>query len=100
MFVVIFRAKMNHLDSEYSQLAQQLRNLALTEFGCLEFYSVSDGLNEIALSYWPDEERIGAWKKCAEHVSAQKLGAARWYESYSVQICSVTQQYHFPVGSD
>lgn len=73
-----------------------MRDLALTEFGCLEFHAVTEGLNEIALSYWPDEDTIRAWKQHSDHLIAQELGREKWYESYSVQICKVNREYHFP----
>ena len=98
MFVVIFRARANQLDHEYAQVAQRMRRLALAEFGCVEFDAVTEGTNEIALSYWHDEESIRAWKLQAEHVIAQELGRERWYESYTVQICEIRRQYQFPPG--
>jgi heme-degrading monooxygenase HmoA len=93
MFVVIFRAKAAKLDDEYSRIAQTLRTLALTEFGCLEFHAVTEGAHEIALSYWPDQEKIRAWKQHSDHLIAQELGKKRWYESYSVEVCEVKRQY-------
>lgn len=60
MFVVIFRAKIAKLDDEYNKVAQRLRDLALTEFGCLEFHALTEGNDEIALSYWPDQDKIRA----------------------------------------
>ena len=36
MFVVIFRAKTRRLDTEYSQVAKRMRELALAKFGCLD----------------------------------------------------------------
>ena len=94
MFVVIFRAKATNLNDEYNKVAQRLRDLALTEFGCLEFHAVTEGECEIALSYWPDLETIQIWKRHSEHLIAQELGRKNWYESYSVQICEVKRQYH------
>jgi heme-degrading monooxygenase HmoA len=96
MYVVIFRAKVRSLDPEYSRTADRMRELALSEFGCLEFHAVSEGDDEIALSYWPDEESIRRWKAHPEHVLAQKAGRERWYESYSVQIAEITRQYRVP----
>ncbi len=65
MFVVIFRAKTRRLDTEYSQVAKRMRDLALAKFGCLEFFSVYQGDNEVALSYWPDENKIQNWKNAS-----------------------------------
>ncbi len=84
MYVVIFRARVRTLDSEYSRIAAQLRELALQQFGCLEFHALNEGANEVALSYWPDEQSIRAWKSHADHVLAQQLGRERWYASYTV----------------
>jgi heme-degrading monooxygenase HmoA len=93
MFVVIFRAQVRQFDADYSALAAQMRELALTQFGCLEFTAVSEGEQEIALSYWPDEASIRAWKQQADHLMAQKLGRERWYAEYSVEIAQITRSY-------
>lgn len=93
MYVVIFRAKLRTLDPEYFKLAARMRELALGQFGCLEFHAVTEGRNEVALSYWPSEEHIRSWKSHPEHVLAQEAGRKRWYESYSVQIAQITREY-------
>lgn len=94
MFVVIFRARVRRLDEEYSRVAARMRELATTRFGCLEFHSVTEGQDEVALSYWPDEKSIRAWRDHPEHVLAQQAGRDRWYESYSVQVAQITREYH------
>ncbi|HPF60382.1 MAG TPA: antibiotic biosynthesis monooxygenase [Candidatus Competibacteraceae bacterium] len=93
MFVVIFRAKIRQLDAEYVRVAARMRELALSEFGCMEFHAVTEEENEVALSYWPNEESIRAWKAHPEHVAAQEIGRKRWYESYSVQVAEVSREY-------
>jgi heme-degrading monooxygenase HmoA len=93
MFVVVFRATVRSLDDEYSKVAARLRELALNEFECLEFHSVTEGRNEVALSYWESEENIRAWKAHPEHIAAQARGKEFWYESYSVQIANITREY-------
>ncbi|MBY0463351.1 MAG: antibiotic biosynthesis monooxygenase [Burkholderiales bacterium] len=96
MFVVIFRATARHLDAEYSATAATLRNLALTQFGCLEFVAVTEGDQEVALSYWPDEASIRAWKQHTDHLMAQRLGRERWYRSYSVEVAEIKRHYQQP----
>ncbi len=96
MYVVIFRATARALDAEYARTAARVRELALREHGCLEFVSVSEGDREIALSYWPDEERIRAWKQHADHAMAQELGQERWYSSYRVDVARVERSYRYP----
>jgi heme-degrading monooxygenase HmoA len=93
LFVVIFRAKVRSADSEYSRVSARMRELALGQFGCLDFQAVTEGGNEIALSYWPDEESIRAWKSHPEHVLAQQLGRERWYESYVVHVAQIAREY-------
>jgi heme-degrading monooxygenase HmoA len=93
MFIVIFRAKISKIDETYTTISKKLRDLALTKFGCLEFHAVTEGDTEIALSYWPDEEKIRAWKQHSDHLLAQQLAKKSWYESYSVQICELRREY-------
>ena len=93
MFVVIFRAKVRAFDAEYAQMAARMRTLALEQFGCLEFHAVTEGEHEVALSYWPSEDAIRAWKAHPEHALAQQAGRERWYASYSVQVAHVTREY-------
>lgn len=97
MYVVIFRATIRSLDAEYSALAARMRELALREFGCIEFQAVTEGRNEVALSYWPSEEAIRRWKAHPEHLLAQQHGRERWYESYSVQVAQISREYGAPV---
>ena len=94
MFVVIFRAKVRVIDDEYLATAGELRDLALREFGCLEFHSLLENQHEVALSYWPDEESIRAWKAHPDHMLAQQSGKQKWYESYSVQVARVEREYN------
>jgi heme-degrading monooxygenase HmoA len=93
MFVVIFRATARTLDADYAAMAAQLRELALTQFGCLEFVAVTEGSQEVALSYWPDEVGIRAWKQQADHLMAQQLGRERWYSDYRVEVAQVQRRY-------
>jgi heme-degrading monooxygenase HmoA len=95
MVVVIFRAKIRHLDADYADVAARMRELALTQFGCLEFQAVSEGADEVALSYWPDEASVLAWKSHAEHILAQQMGRQRWYQSYVVQVAHIGREYRF-----
>jgi len=93
MYVVIFRAKIRMLDDDYMRMAARMRELALHQFGCIAFHSVTQGCEEIALSYWPDEASIRAWKAHPEHVLAQQAGQEQWYAAYSVQVAAITREY-------
>lgn len=92
-FIVIFRATIREVDEEYARTAARLRELALNQFGCLEFHAVTEGSNEIALSYWESESAIREWKAHPEHVLAQQRGREKWYASFSVQIAHIGCEY-------
>ncbi len=100
MYVVIFRARPGAIDSDYAHTAARMREIAFASFGCLDFVSVTEGDQEVALSYWPDEASIQQWKAHSEHVLAQELGREKWYASYIVQIAEIKREYQFnpPAG--
>lgn len=93
MFAVIFKAEINELDAEYTEVAERMRNLAINEYGCTEFTALTEGDTEIAISYWEDDDQIRKWKQNAEHLSAQAKGKSKWYKSYTVQVVEVLREY-------
>ncbi|TLU61287.1 antibiotic biosynthesis monooxygenase [Thalassotalea litorea] len=93
MYAVIFTATMKLVDDEYLQMANQLRELAFSEFGCLEFTSSTEGEKEIAISYWPTKQHILNWKQHPLHQTAQALGKSRWYQNYRVQVVKIEHEY-------
>ncbi len=97
MIVVIFRAKMRSIDDEYLETAKRMRELAMTQFSCKEFHAVCEDGEEVALSYWPDEASIKAWREHPEHKEAQRRGQQKWYQSYRVEVANITREY--PMGS-
>ena len=93
MYAVIFKAEINQLDKSYSETALRMRELAINKYGCTEFVAVTEGNNEIAISYWENQEQITKWKQDAEHLVAQELGRSTWYKSYKVEIVEVIREY-------
>lgn len=87
--MVIFRATVAEFDEAYTHMAQELRKLAITQYGCLEFTSFTEGNREIALSYWPSLEHIRVWKNDPLHKRAQQRGKDKWYSDFSVEICKL-----------
>ena len=96
MYAVIFKATFAHVDEEYSRMAQNLRDLAFNKYGCLDFVSVTEGNEEIAISYWETKQQIQDWKSDPQHRLAQQAGRDKWYEKYSVEICEVGRSYKNP----
>jgi len=93
MYAVIFRARVAEVDDEYRQVAERMRQLAIEKYGCKGFTSVTEGDEEIAISYWENEKQIKAWKNDAEHMRAQGKGRSKWYRSYHVQVVKVVREY-------
>ncbi len=93
MYAVIFKAKTKKLDNNYFKMAKLMRELAMNEYGCVEFTAVTEGSDEIAISYWESMEQIKKWKQNSEHLVAQKLGKEKWYEEYTVEIVEVISRY-------
>ncbi len=93
MYAVIFTAKINEVDNAYYEMAVQLRDLAINKYGCIEFTAITEGNNEIAISYWQNEEQIAHWKNDAKHLVAQELGREKWYKSYRVQVVKIVREY-------
>lgn len=93
MYAVIFRATIRELDSQYLDMAERMRELAINEYGCIEFTACTEGDKEIAVSYWPSLDSIKKWHQNSEHKEAQALGKSKWYASYQVQVTEVIREY-------
>ena len=74
-------------------MASEMRDLAIEKYGCLEFVATTEGEDEIAISYWPDEDSISRWKSDTKHIKAQKLGQSKWYKSYTVEVVELKRKY-------
>lgn len=81
-------------DDAYGTTAGRMEELAAVQPGYLGFESARspDGLG-ISVSYWVDDAAARAWKQVAEHLVAQRRGAAEWYAAYRVRVATVTRDY-------
>ena len=97
MFAVIFSSQhsANPDDLEgYSETTDAMVELAKKQPGFLRIESArgADGF-DITVSYWDSLESIAAWKAHEKHRVAQAQGRSRFYERYSVKVCSVERAY-------
>jgi heme-degrading monooxygenase HmoA len=99
MYAVIFKATINKLDDTYSKTAARMRELAMNEYGCSEFVSVTEGDHEISISYWKEQKDIIEWKKNSEHLATQELGKSKWYKYYQVQVVEIIREYKYYISS-
>ena len=104
MHVVIFRARLKSLDkdaeSAYQRTAERMRTLALADYACVDFVAMTEGDEEVAISYWDSLEDIAAWRSDPEHQGAQTMGSEHWYQSYRVQVLLLQREYTGPKRSD
>ena len=95
MYAVIFKAKINILADDYFEMAERMRTLAMNKYGCVEFTSLTEGEQEISISYWETKEQIQQWKSDPKHMRAQALGREKWYSSYDVQVVKILREYQY-----
>jgi heme-degrading monooxygenase HmoA len=95
MYAVIFKAKTGVQDHQYSEMVGTMRDLAFEKYHCQDFLAVTEGQQEIAISYWNTEEDIRNWHQDSQHSLAQKLGREKWYESYVVEVVKIERRYTF-----
>lgn len=100
MFAVIFKAQIRELDHTYHETAARLRELAMGQYGCVEFMSFTEGDQEISISYWKTQTQIDLWRKNAAHLETQALGKSKWYKSYHIEVVQVIRQYRYPTSPE
>lgn len=93
-YAVIFTSLRTDVDQGYSQMAEQMEELAQTQEGFLGMESARNEIG-ITVSYWSDLEAIRRWKAHAEHKIAQEKGKSDWYKNYKVRIAKVERDYEF-----
>ena len=81
----------------YEEMSRRMAELGVRQPGYLGREGMTDGQGrDLTVLYYADDESIRAWKADVEHVEAQRLGKARWYECYTVEVARVERAYAFP----
>lgn len=93
-YAVIFTSTRTDGDNGYSEMAQQMEDLAKQQAGYLGIESASGEIG-ITVSYWDSLESIANWKANTDHLFAQQKGIQDWYTWYKVRICLVEREYDF-----
>ena len=96
-WAVIFSSRRTlHSEQQYEETANRMVELAKQQAGFLGIESARDSEGfGITVSYGKEEASIGEWKSHAEHIFAQKMGRAEWYQSFKTRICKVEREYGF-----
>ena len=93
-YAVIFTSLRTETDEGYSEMAEQMIEMAQLQPGYLGIESARAEIG-ITISYWKTEEDIRAWKAETTHRLAQKYGRDFWYKAYRVRVCKVEREYGF-----
>lgn len=95
-YAVIFTSVRTEVDNGYSEMADQMVELASQQDG---FLGVESARNEIGItvSYWRDLECIKKWHENMDHSVAREKGRKKWYQSFKVRIAKVERDYRFVI---
>jgi heme-degrading monooxygenase HmoA len=95
-YAVIFTSRASDDTDGYQDAAARMIELAGAQPGFLGIESVrGDDQVGITVSYWESEDAIAAWKRNAEHLTAQAAGRDRWYAGYEIRVARVVRAYGF-----
>ncbi len=100
MIVTVFRSRLRPgLRNEYLALVDRMVEIAASMPGYISHkgFFADDG-ERVTIVEFESEETLAAWGRHPEHVAAQRAGRERFYESYSVQSCTVFQDSKFKRG--
>ena len=94
-WTVIFTSLRRPEDDEgYHAMARALEERASAQPGFLGLESARDERGfGLTVSYWRSLDDVGAWKREALHVVAQRAGRVRWYADYALRIARVERAY-------
>lgn len=95
-YAVIFTSTQRETIEGYSEMAEQMENLANQQEGYLGMDSAKNQVG-ITVSYWKSLEAIKIWKTNSDHLLAQQKGREQWYNWYNVKICKVEREYDFNI---
>ena len=82
--------------AEYFDLASRLKSdlERIDGFISIErFQSLVTPDKYVSISFWRDEEAIGAWRRLEAHRAAQNKGRAGVFADYRLRVASVVRDY-------
>jgi len=97
-YAVIFTSERTEGDNGYSEMAEEMVELASKQPGFLGVESVRDqsGIG-ITVSYWESLEAIQNWREHVRHRVAQDRGRKEWYKRFATRVCKVERDSFFNI---
>jgi heme-degrading monooxygenase HmoA len=93
-YAVIFTSIRTEGDNGYSEMADQMVELARQQEGFLGIESSRTEIG-ITVSYWRDLDCIKKWRDNMNHSVAREKGRKIWYQSFKTRIAKVESDYGF-----
>jgi len=97
MIITVFRSRLRPgVRDEYVALVERMNEIAKTMPGYISHkgFFADDG-ERVTIVEFEHEEGMRAWRSNKEHQAAQKLARERFYNEYSVQVCTLDRESKF-----
>lgn len=95
--ITIFRNRLAEgAEHEYGNLAPHIASLASDMPGLINFktFTASDG-ERVTIVTFENKDTHDAWRDHPEHVAARARGIEELYNTYSIQVGTVSYSHHF-----
>jgi heme-degrading monooxygenase HmoA len=96
--VTVFRNRLRpEAAGDYGVLAPHILELATAMPGFLDAttFAAADG-ERVTIVTFADQSSHNAWRDHPEHRAAQRRGIDEFYETYSIQVATVTYEHRHP----
>jgi heme-degrading monooxygenase HmoA len=99
MVVVIFRSRLRE-DANLEALSSLYERMyalvsAMPGFINIKDFQADDG-EAVSIAQFASLEDVAAWREHPEHRAAQERGRREFFSEYSVQVCTLARDTHFP----
>jgi heme-degrading monooxygenase HmoA len=97
MMLISFRSKLTpQAGVDYDEMSAEMERLARASPGFVDVraYKSDDG-ERLTLVWWDDAETLRQWATDVRHMQAQRMGRAKWYEYYKLEVAEVVRDSRF-----
>jgi len=99
--VIVFRTRLRDgIKAQYDRHAEDVyqRAIGMTGYVSIKDFTADDG-ERCAVIEWDSADNLAVWRDDAFHREAQAAGRERYYEQYSLQVCSELRSSRFDAAT-
>lgn len=95
--LIVFRSKLiEGIGDDYPKALSAMLALAHDAPGFVDVKSFrADDGERLTMVRWTDEQTLSQWRNDPRHRAIQHSGRERWYESYDMEVATITRTSHF-----